>query len=111
MSWVSTRSDTWRPYSYAQTKQKRGLNNVGQVNPKDCYLSRKDSGLQGGDIQVVHASPSVSAGCSEPTQEGRSPACRVASRRGRPNDLFNDTTDLLSGRISTWCPRMSGRKN
>ncbi len=33
--------------------KKRGLNNVGQVNPKDCYLSRKDSGLQGGDIQVV----------------------------------------------------------
>ncbi len=30
---------------------KRGLNNVGQVNPKDYYLSRKDSGLQGGDIQ------------------------------------------------------------
>ncbi len=23
------------------------------MNPKDCYLSRKDSGLQGGDIQVV----------------------------------------------------------
>ncbi len=42
--------DTWRPYSYVQTKQKKGLNNVGQVNPKDCYLSRKDSGLQGGDV-------------------------------------------------------------
>ncbi len=28
-----------------------------------------------------------SADCSEPTQEGRSPACRVASRRGRPGDL------------------------
>ncbi len=42
-------NDTWHPYSYEQTKQKRGLNNVGQVNPKDCYLSRKDSG----DIQVV----------------------------------------------------------
>ncbi len=36
-----------------QTKQKMGLNNVGQVNPKDCNLSRKNSGLQGGDIQVV----------------------------------------------------------
>ncbi len=46
-------SDTWHPYSYGQTKQKRGLNNVGQVNRKDSYLSRKDSGLQGGDIQVV----------------------------------------------------------
>ncbi len=46
-------SDTWHPYSYGQTKQKRGLNNVGQVNPKDCYLSRKDSGLQDRDIQVV----------------------------------------------------------
>ncbi len=30
-----------------------GLNNFGQVNPKDCYSSRKDSDLQGGDIQVV----------------------------------------------------------
>ncbi len=28
-------------YSYGQTKQ-RGLDNVGQVNPKDCYLSRKE---------------------------------------------------------------------
>ncbi len=46
-------SDTWHPYSYGQTKQKRGLNNGGQVNPEDCYLSRKDSGLQGRDIQVV----------------------------------------------------------
>ncbi len=35
----------------------------------------------------AHVSPSVSADCSEPTQEGRSPACRVASRRGRPGDL------------------------
>ncbi len=32
-------SDTWRPYSYGKYKQKRGLNNVGQLNPKDCYLS------------------------------------------------------------------------
>ncbi len=46
-------SDTWRPYSYGQTKQKRGLNNVGQANLEDCYLSRKESGLQGRDIQVV----------------------------------------------------------
>ncbi len=46
-------SDTWRPYSYGQTKQRRGLNNVGLVNPEDCYLSRKDSGMQGRDIQVV----------------------------------------------------------
>ncbi len=46
-------SDTCCPYSYGQTKQKRGLNNVGQVNMEDCYFSRKDSGLQGGDIQVV----------------------------------------------------------
>ncbi len=45
-------SDTWCPYSYGQTKQKRGLNDVGQVNPEDCCLSRKDSGLQGRDIQV-----------------------------------------------------------
>ncbi len=44
---------TWCPYICGQTKQKKGLNNVGQVNPKYCYLSRKDSGLQGGGIQVV----------------------------------------------------------
>ncbi len=43
-------SDTWRPYSHGQIKQKKGLNNVGQVNPENCYLSRKYSGLQGGDI-------------------------------------------------------------
>ncbi len=38
---------------YGQTKQRRGLNNVGQVNPEDCYLSRKDSGLHCREIQVV----------------------------------------------------------
>ncbi len=55
MAWVSPRK--WYlavRYSYGQTKQKRSLNNVGQVNPEDCYLSRKDSGLQGRDIQVVN---------------------------------------------------------
>ncbi len=33
--WLGCRpvNDTWHPYSYGQTKQKRGLNNVGQVNP------------------------------------------------------------------------------
>ncbi len=40
-----------------------------------------------GSFCPAHASPSVSADCSEPTQEGRSSACRVASRRGRPGDL------------------------
>ncbi len=40
-----------------------------------------------GSYCPAHALPSVSADCSEPTQEGRSPACRVASRRGRPGDL------------------------
>ncbi len=44
-------SDTW--CRYGQTKQKRGLNNVDQVNPEDCCLSRKNSGLQDGEIQVV----------------------------------------------------------
>ncbi len=29
------------------------MNSVGQVDPKDCYLSRKYSGMQGRDIQVV----------------------------------------------------------
>ncbi len=50
-------SHTWRPCNYGQTKQKKGLKNISQVNqynPEDCYLSRKDSGLQGGDIQVVN---------------------------------------------------------
>ncbi len=40
-----------------------------------------------GSFCPAHASPSVSADCSEPTQEGCSPACSVASRRGRPGDL------------------------
>ncbi len=31
-------SDTWCPYIYGQTKQRGGLNNVGQANPEDCYL-------------------------------------------------------------------------
>ncbi len=30
-------SDTWRPYINGQTKQR---NNVGQVNPEDCYPGR-----------------------------------------------------------------------
>ncbi len=37
-------SYTWRPYSYGQTKQ-RGTMLVKWAR-KDCYLSRKDSGLQ-----------------------------------------------------------------
>ncbi len=51
-SWPGCRpvSDTWCPYSYRQTNQKRGLKNVGQVNPEDSCLSRKDSVLQGRDI-------------------------------------------------------------
>ncbi len=32
-------SDTWYPYSYGKTKQKRGLNNVGQVYPESMRLS------------------------------------------------------------------------
>ncbi len=43
--------------------------------------------LLNGSSCPAHASPSVSADCSEPTQECRSPACRVASRRGCPGDL------------------------
>ncbi len=34
-------SDTWHPYSYGQTKQKRDLNNVGQVNPKRLPFKQK----------------------------------------------------------------------
>ncbi len=34
-------SDTWHPYIYGQTKQKRGLNNVGQVNPGRLLLKQK----------------------------------------------------------------------
>ncbi len=59
-------SDTWYPYSYGQTKQKTGLNNVGQVNPKDCYLSRKDSDLQGGDIQGCKTLQMWTARTSQP---------------------------------------------
>ncbi len=40
-----------------------------------------------GSTCPAHVSPSVSADCSEPTQEGSLPACRVALRRGRPGDL------------------------
>ncbi len=55
--WTGCRpvSDTWRPYG--QTKQKRGLNNVDQVNPEDCCLSRKNSGLQDGEIQARTSRP------------------------------------------------------
>ncbi len=41
-------NDTWCPYSYGQTKQKRGLNNVGQVNPKDCYLKERTLACKAG---------------------------------------------------------------
>ncbi len=40
-----------------------------------------------GSFCPAHASPSVSADCSGPTQKGCSPACRVAPRRGCPGDL------------------------
>ncbi len=40
-----------------------------------------------GSFCPAHALPSVSADRFGPTQEGRLPACRVASRRGRPGDL------------------------
>ncbi len=49
-----------------------------------CSLS---TSLILGSSCPAHVSPSVSADWSEPTQEGHSPACRVASRRGRPGDL------------------------
>ncbi len=62
-----------------------------------------------GSFCPAHALPSVSADWSEPTQEGNSPACRGASRRGLWFMYY--TTDLLSERTSTWCPLMSGRKN
>ncbi len=48
VAWVSSLRDTWHP-----DLVKRGFNTVGQVNPKECYLSRKDSGLQGGNFQVI----------------------------------------------------------
>ncbi len=40
-----------------------------------------------GSFCPAHALPSVSADCSEHTQEGCLPACRVTSRRGHPGDL------------------------
>ncbi len=50
VAWVSFRRDTWRPYSYGKTKQRGAWTKLVKWTPKDCYLSRKDSGLQGGDI-------------------------------------------------------------
>ncbi len=38
-------SDTWRPYSYGQTKQRGAWTMLVKWTRKDCYLSRKDSGL------------------------------------------------------------------
>ncbi len=35
------RRDTWCPYSYGQIKKKRGLNNVGQVNPEQLLPKQK----------------------------------------------------------------------
>ncbi len=64
-----------------------------------------------GSFCPAHASPSVSADCSESTQEGCSPACRVALRRGRPSDLCmtlrtcylsvlaHDVSECTAGRI------------
>ncbi len=40
-----------------------------------------------GSFCPAHASPSVRADCSEPTQEGRSQPCSITSKRGRPGDL------------------------
>ncbi len=81
-------SDTWYPYSYEQTKQKRGLNNVSQVNPEDCYLSRKDSGLQGRDNQVV-----------KPYKQGRrGPAGRLTNVwNGHPTGPCPGRGDALTG--------------
>ncbi len=45
-------SETWCLYSYGQTKQKRSLNNVGQVNLEDCFLSRKDSLYKAGTSRL-----------------------------------------------------------
>ncbi len=44
------KSDTWRPYSYGQTQQRGAWTMLVKLTQKDCYLSRKDSGLQGEDI-------------------------------------------------------------
>ncbi len=53
--WLGCRpeSDTWRPYSYGQTKQIGAWTMLVKWTRKDCCLRRKDSGLQGRDIQVV----------------------------------------------------------
>ncbi len=51
VAWVSSRKWYLASIQLWTDQAKRGLNNLGQVNPrKDCYLIRKDSGLQGGDI-------------------------------------------------------------
>ncbi len=43
-------SDTWHPYSYVQTKQRGAWTMLVKWTRKDCYFSRKDSGLQNRDI-------------------------------------------------------------
>ncbi len=53
VAWVSFRRDTMASIWLWTDQAKRGLKTIGLVNPKYCYLSRQDSGLQGGDIQVV----------------------------------------------------------
>ncbi len=49
-----------------------------------CFLT---TCLVLGSFCLAHASPSASADCSGPTQEGCSPACRVTSRWGCPGEL------------------------
>ncbi len=45
-------NDTWCPYGYGQTKQKRGLNNVDQVNPKNCYLKERTLACKAGTSRL-----------------------------------------------------------
>ncbi len=45
VAWVSSRKWYLCPYSYGQTKQRGSWTMLVKWTRKDCYLSRKDSGL------------------------------------------------------------------
>ncbi len=41
VAWVLSRSGTWRPYSYGQTKQKKGLEQCWSSEPERLLLKQK----------------------------------------------------------------------
>ncbi len=69
MAWVSSRSDTGVDVVLDRPSKEGGLNNVGQVNPKDATCAERFSALQGGDIQVVNLA----------NVERQGPACHLTN--------------------------------